>query len=47
MTPISAFVLTRALMGAIRAAVIENSPHLESQEFEDELVRLCLLFGRK
>lgn len=47
MTPVAAFVLTRALMGAIRGAVIENSPWLESQEFEDELVRLCLLFGRK
>ena len=47
MTPVSAFVLTRALMGAIRAAVIENSPYLESQEFEDELVHLCLLFDRK
>ena len=47
MTPVAAFVVTRALMGAIRAAVMENSPHLETQEFEDELVRLCLLFGRK
>jgi AcrR family transcriptional regulator len=47
MTPVAAFVLTRALMGAIRGAVIENSPYLETQEFEDELVRLCLLFGRK
>jgi AcrR family transcriptional regulator len=47
MTPVAAFVLTRSLMGAIRAAVIENSPYLESQEFEDELVRLCLLFERK
>ncbi len=35
------------MMGAIRAAVIENSPYLETQEFEDELVRLCLLFDRK
>ena len=33
--------------GAIRGAVIENSPYLETQEFEDELVRLCLLFDRK
>lgn len=47
LTPTSAFVLTRALMGAIRSAVIENSPLLETQEFEDELVRLCLVFGRK
>lgn len=47
MTPVAAFVLTRAMAGAIRAAVMENSPHLETREFEDELVRLGLLFGRK
>jgi AcrR family transcriptional regulator len=47
MTPISAFVLTRALTGVIRTAVLENSPHLETQEFEDELVHLCQSFGRK
>jgi AcrR family transcriptional regulator len=47
LTPTAAFVLTRALMGAIRSAVIENSPLLETPEFEDELVRLCLVFGRK
>jgi AcrR family transcriptional regulator len=46
-TPVSAFVLTRALMGPIRAAVIEDSPFLESQEFEDELVRLVLAFIRE
>lgn len=45
-TPVSAFVLTRALMGPIRAAVIEDSPFLESQEFEDELVRMVLSFIR-
>src|SRR4029077_6602190 len=37
MTPAAAFVLTRAFMGAIRAAVLENSAHLESKAFEDEL----------
>ena len=47
MTPVSAFVLTRALMGPIRAAVIEDSPFLESQEFEDELVRMVLSFVRE
>ncbi len=46
-TPVSAFVLTRALTGVIRTAVLENSPYLETQEFEDELVHLCLSFGRK
>lgn len=47
MTPVAAFVVTRALGGAIRAAVMENSPWLETREFEDELVRFCLLFGKK
>ncbi|MDQ8732764.1 TetR/AcrR family transcriptional regulator [Bradyrhizobium sp. LHD-71] len=46
MTPVAAFVLTRAMVGAIRAAVLENSPYLESQEFEDELVRLAILFEK-
>lgn len=40
-TPAQAFVLTRALMGTVRAAVLENSPVLDSPEFENELVRLC------
>ena len=47
MTPVSAFVVTRAIMGTIRSAVMENSPFLETQEFEDELVRFCLRFGEK
>jgi AcrR family transcriptional regulator len=46
-TPVSAFVLTRAMTGVIRTAVLENSPYLETKEFEDELVHLCLSFGRK
>ena len=46
MTPAAAFVLTRAFMGAIRAAVLENSPHLETPEFEDELVHLVMQFGK-
>lgn len=47
MTPVAAFVLTRSMLGAIRSAVMENSAYLESQEFEDELVRLALSFRRK
>ena len=39
-TPLSLYVLTRALMGAVRAAVMEQSPYLGKPEFEDELVRL-------
>jgi AcrR family transcriptional regulator len=40
-TPAQAFVLTRSLMGTLRAAVLEDSPLLGSQAFEDELVRMC------
>jgi len=34
------FVLSRALLGTIRAAVLEEEPFIRSQTFEDELVRL-------
>jgi AcrR family transcriptional regulator len=40
LSPIQAFVLTRAVHGAMRAAVVEGAPFLQSREFEDELVRL-------
>jgi AcrR family transcriptional regulator len=40
------FVLTRALAGAIRGAVLENSPHLHTEEFREELVTLALAFLR-
>ena len=40
-TPAQAFVLTRALMDTVRAAVLEDSPLLGSKDFEDELVRMC------
>jgi AcrR family transcriptional regulator len=39
-SPTSLFVLTRAIIGVIRAAAHERTPHLGSVEFEDELVRL-------
>ncbi|MEY8827225.1 TetR/AcrR family transcriptional regulator [Sedimentitalea sp. XS_ASV28] len=39
--PVTVYVLTRAIVGAIRSAVMEESPHLGTQEFEDELVRLA------
>lgn len=35
-----AFVLTRAIHGAMRAAVMEGAEVLSTREFEDELVRL-------
>lgn len=40
LSEIQAFVLSRAVHGAMRAAVMENAPFLGSQAFEDELVRL-------
>ena len=41
LSPAAAFVLTRAIIGTIRAAVLEDSPLLETPEFEDKLVRLA------
>lgn len=41
-TPAMMFVATRAVMGAIRSASLENSPLLGTPEFEDELVRLVM-----
>ena len=46
LTPEQMFVLTRAIMGAIRAAVLEEQPFLKSQKFEDELVRLAMSYLR-
>lgn len=40
MSPVAVYVMTRALIGAIRAAVMEQSPYLNRPEFEDEMVRL-------
>ncbi len=40
------FVLSRALMGAIRAAVLEEQPFLRDPAFEDELVRLVMAYLR-
>ena len=40
------FVLSRALLGAIRAAVMEEQPFLRSRSFEDELVRLVMVLSR-
>jgi AcrR family transcriptional regulator len=39
-SPVTLFVLTRAVLGVIRAAAHEESPFLGTAEFEDELVRL-------
>lgn len=41
-----AYVLIRALAGAIRGAVLESSPFVHSEEFKEELVRLALAYLR-
>jgi AcrR family transcriptional regulator len=46
LTSTGAFVLTRSIMGAIRAALIEESPLFETDEFQEELVRLAMNFLR-
>ena len=38
------FVLSRALMGVVRAAVVEEQPFFKSRSFEDETVRLVLAY---
>jgi|SRR5215217_2041812 len=38
--PVHAFVLSRAIMGVVRAAVLEESPLLGTPDLEDALVRL-------
>lgn len=40
----AAFVLSRAIMGAVRAAIIEQAFDLVDPRFEDQLVRLALAF---
>lgn len=46
LSPSRSFVLTRAVQGAVRSAVLEESPLLEEQEFEDDLVMLVMSFLR-
>jgi AcrR family transcriptional regulator len=38
------FVMSRAMLGAIRAAVLEEQPFLRSRAFEDEIVRLVVAY---
>jgi AcrR family transcriptional regulator len=40
LTPEQIFVLSRSVMGTVRAAVLEEQPFLRSRAFEDEVVRL-------
>jgi AcrR family transcriptional regulator len=44
LTPEQTFVLSRSLMGAIRAAVLEEQPFLKSRAFEDEVVSLVMAY---
>lgn len=44
LTPEQTFVLSRSLMGAIRAAVLEEQPFLKSRAFEEEVVRLVMAY---
>jgi AcrR family transcriptional regulator len=42
LTPVRTYVLTRAVMGALRAAMMENAKVLDDPEFEEELVRMAM-----
>lgn len=44
LTPVRTYTLTRAVMGAIRSAMVENAKVLDDPAFEDELVRLSLAY---
>jgi AcrR family transcriptional regulator len=44
LSPEQVFVLSRSLMGTIRAAVLEEQSFFKSPAFEDELVRLVLAY---
>ena len=44
MTPLQLFVMSRAMIGVLRAAVLEDQPFFKSRPFEDELVRLVLAY---
>ncbi len=46
LTPEQHFVVTRAVLGAIRAGVLEEKSFLKSRAFEDEIVRLALAYLR-
>lgn len=46
LTPVRAYTLTRAVMGALRASLMENAKVLDDPAFEEELVRLALAYLR-
>lgn len=44
LSDVSAYVLVRAVLGAIRSAVVENSKILDDPEFEEKLCRLAISY---
>ncbi len=46
LSDVSAYVLVRAVLGAIRAAVVENAKIIDQPEFETELCRLAIAYLR-
>ncbi len=44
LAPEQVFVLSRSMMGAIRAAVLEEQPFLGCRAFENEVVRLVAAY---
>ncbi len=44
LSEISAYVIVRAVLGAIRSAVVENAKILDDPEFEEELCRLAIAY---
>ncbi len=44
LTPLQMFVMSRAVIGVLRAAVLEEQPFFKSRPYEDELVRLVLSY---
>ena len=44
LTPLQLFVMSRAVIGVLRAAVLEEQPFFKSRPYEDELVRLMLAY---
>ena len=44
---VQAFVLSRALLGVMRSAVLEGAPFLLTREFEDELVHLARAYAAR
>ncbi len=46
LSPVRTYLLTRAVMGTLRAALMENAKVLDDPAFEEELVQLALAYLR-